>query len=125
MDSTTKQIPEWFEKWISDWLRENVVTKAIEDEDMDITLDRHNAKTTWARAIAYAAYRHLSGAGGGMRWIPVDEKNPDKPGRYYTQYKGSFESWLRKDLIYWNGTQWLKGPKEVKFWLYEPEPPTP
>lgn len=53
-------IPQEFENWVHEWLRANVVTQASENEDIDITLDRHNAKTTWARSIAYAVFRHLS-----------------------------------------------------------------
>jgi hypothetical protein len=74
------EIPEWFETWIADWLREHVVTQQSPDEDIDITLDRHNAKTTWARSIAYAAYRHLSQqrGEGGCRWVKVTEIVPDE-----------------------------------------------
>jgi hypothetical protein len=73
-------IPEEFEEWISQWLRDNVVTKADEHEDIDVTLDRHNAKTTWARAIALAAYRHLSprlSSTPSLRWVDATERLPE------------------------------------------------
>lgn len=74
-----EKIPEEFEEWIAQWLRANVITFPSDKEDMDVTLDRHNAKTTWARAIAYAAYFHLKGEGGkgtepGMRWVKASER---------------------------------------------------
>jgi hypothetical protein len=46
-------IPEEFENWISDWLRENVVSDPGDWEN-------HNAKVVWARAIAIDIYRHVS-----------------------------------------------------------------
>jgi hypothetical protein len=48
-----QEIPEEFENWISDWLKQNVISGP---EDWQ----NHNAKVIWARAIAIDIYRHVS-----------------------------------------------------------------
>jgi len=77
MNNNTVSIPQWFEEWISKWLFEKVVSPASDFE-------LHNAKVTWARAIARAAYIRLSEErGGGTTSLAKFEEWLYEKERYY------------------------------------------
>lgn len=120
---TPKPIPEWFDNWISDWLKKNIVTQASENEDIDITLDRHNAKTTWATAIAIAAYRLLSDQ--GIRWVKASAELPPENKLVYCRTSRGRKIVTSAAKGEWDN-YWLNEDEEsVIEWLLEPESTAP
>lgn len=88
MSGGGEQIPEDFENWISQWLRDNVVS---DPADFKI----HNAKVTWARAIALDAYRYLSPSRPetGLRWVKGSERTPTDNKKKFIRVYTTVEGW--------------------------------
>jgi hypothetical protein len=79
-------------------------------------------KTEWLWLEEIESPSSIEGEEKRPRWVKP-ENSPDKPGRYYAEYLGSYSDEIKRDMFYWNGGNWLTGPFKIVRWLSESPSP--